>query len=233
MLALRPAAARGWTALDWLDSRHSFAFGDYLDPAHMGFRTLRVLNDDRIAPGGGFGKHPHRDMEIVTLVLAGALEHRDSLGNGSIIRPGDVQRMSAGTGIWHGEFNPSSAEPVHLLQIWLLPDQRGLPPDYEQRSFELSARRDAWQLLASRTGRDGAVTVHQDAEMLATILAPHASRDYALAEGRHAWVQVLRGRAALNELPLAAGDGVAIGDETQLRFRTEGEEAEVLLFDLA
>src|SRR5215469_12462187 len=167
MIALRPANQRGRTAIDWLDSRHTFSFGDYYDPAHMAFRSLRVINDDRVAPGGGFGRHPHRNMEIVTYVLEGALEHRDSLGTGSVIRAGDVQRMTAGTGIYHSEFNPSDAEPVHFLQIWLLPEELNLRPGYEQRAAAELAGGGPLRLLASRDGRDGSVTVHQDVDLFA------------------------------------------------------------------
>src|SRR5262245_32286979 len=171
-LVKRPAAARGQTELGWLDSRHSFSFGDYFDPDNMGFRSLRVINDDQVAPGQGFGMHPHRDMEIVTYVLSGALEHRDSLGTGEVIRPGEVQRMTAGTGIRHSEFNPSPTEPVHLLQIWLLPERRGLEPSYEQKAFPESERRNRWRLVASPDGRDGSVTIRQDAAMSVTTLDP-------------------------------------------------------------
>src|SRR4051812_11487282 len=170
MIVLRPAAARGQTRLSWLDSRHTFSFGDYYDPAHESFRSLRVLNDDKIAPGAGFGTHPHRDFEIISYVVAGALEHKDSLGTGSVVRPGDVQRMTAGTGILHSEFNPSVAEPTHLLQIWLTPERRGMTPGYEQKAFPEAERRGRWRLLASPDGRDGSVTVRQDAELWGTLL---------------------------------------------------------------
>ena len=205
MIRVRSADERGQTALDWLDSRHSFSFNDYYDPAHMGFRTLRVINDDKVAPAAGFGRHPHRDMEILTYVIRGALEHRDSLGSGEVLRPGEVQRMTAGTGIAHSEFNPSPTEPVHLLQIWLLPERRGLTPGYEQKPFPEAERRGRWRLVASRDGRDGSVTIHQDADVYATLLEPGESVRHELRPGRHAWVQVARGSAALNGRPLGAG----------------------------
>lgn len=231
MIALRPANQRGRTAIDWLDSRHSFSFGDYYDPGHMGFRSLRVINDDRVAPGGGFGRHPHRNMEIVTYVLEGALEHRDSLGTGSVIRAGDVQRMTAGTGIYHSEFNPSDAEPVHFLQIWLLPEELNLRPGYEQRSAaELAS--GPLRLLASRDGRDGSVTVHQDVDLFAARLGAGESVTHRLRPGRGAWVQVTRGAVVLNGRPLRAGDGAAVEDEAELRL-TATEAGEALLFDLA
>jgi redox-sensitive bicupin YhaK (pirin superfamily) len=231
MITIRQTDQRGRTALDWLDSRHSFSFGDYYDPAHMGFRSLRVVNDDRVAPAGGFGRHPHRNMEIVTYVLEGALEHRDSLGTGSVIRPGDVQRMTAGTGIYHSEFNPSAAEPVHLLQIWLLPDELNLRPGYEQRSAdELASDGPLW-LLASSDGRDGSVTVHQDVDLFAARLGDGAAVTHRLRPGRGAWVQVTRGAVELNGQPLRVGDGAAVEDEDALHLTATGP-AEALLFDL-
>jgi quercetin 2,3-dioxygenase len=232
MITHRPADARGRTRIDWLDSHHSFSFGDYYDPQQHGFRSLRVLNDDVVAPGTGFGMHPHRDMEILTYVLEGALEHRDSLGTGSVIRPGDVQRMSAGTGIVHSEANPSASEPVHLLQIWLLPERAGIAPGYEQRAFSEEERRGRLRLLASRDGRDGALTIHQDAELYAMLLAAGESVTHRLRPGRHAWVQVAGGAVTLNGKPLRAGDGAAVsGEETVTLSASEGSE--VLLFDLA
>jgi redox-sensitive bicupin YhaK (pirin superfamily) len=232
MITLRPANQRGRTAIDWLDSRHSFSFGDYYDPAHMAFRSLRVINDDRVAPAGGFGRHPHRDMEIVTYVLEGALEHRDSLGTGSVIRSGDVQRMSAGTGIYHSEFNPSGEEPVHFLQIWLLPERRGLRPGYEQRSAAELVGGGPLRLLASRDGRDGSVTVHQDVDLFAARLGGGETVTHRLRPGRGAWVQVTRGAMELNGRRLRAGDGAAAEDEAELRL-TATEPAEALVFDLA
>jgi quercetin 2,3-dioxygenase len=232
MITVRPGPARGRTAIGWLDSYHTFSFGDYYDPAHAGFRALRVLNDDRVAAGTGFGMHPHRDMEILTWVLSGALEHRDSLGNGSVIEPGEMQRMTAGTGILHSEHNPSADEPVHLLQIWLLPERRGLTPGYEQRDFPAAGRRGRLQLLAARDGRDGAVTIHQDVEVLAAELQPGEVVAHALRPGRAAWVQVTRGALAVNGRTLRAGDGAAVEGEAAVRLAAEGE-ASLLLFDLA
>ena len=231
MLTIRPAGARGQTRIEWLDSRHTFSFGEYHDPAHMGFRTLRVINDDRIAPGKGFGTHPHRDMEIVTYVLDGALEHRDSLGNGSLIRPGEVQRMSAGTGIRHSEYNASPSEPVHLLQIWILPERDGLAPGYEQRAVPADGP-GRLRLIGSRDGRDGSVTIHQDVDLYRAQLAPGETAAHALAPDRHAWIHVARGGVQLNGRSLAEGDAAAISGEPRLDLRAEGA-AEVLLFDLS
>lgn len=232
MIVVRPAAARGQTRLSWLDSRHTFSFGDYFDPANSGFRSLRVLNDDIIAAGGGFGTHPHRDFEIISYVVAGALEHKDSLGTGSVVRPGDVQRMTAGSGILHSEFNPSVDEPTHLLQIWLTPERRGLTPGYEQRSFPTADRRGRWRLLASPDGRDGSVHVRQDADLWGTLLEAGEVVAHELRAGRAAWLQVARGAATLNGQALVAGDGAAVTDETTLTLAAT-EPAEVLLFDLA
>jgi redox-sensitive bicupin YhaK (pirin superfamily) len=232
MITVRPAAERGQTRLDWLDSRHSFSFGDYYDPAHNQFRSLRVLNDDRVAPGTGFGMHPHRDFEIVTYVVSGALEHKDSLGTGSVVRPGEVQRMSAGTGILHSEFNPSENEPVHLLQIWLTPERRGLTPGYEQKAFPEANRRGQWRLVASQSGRDGSMTIHQDAELFATILEAGETARQTLRPGRHGWLQVARGAVTLNGRALVAGDGAAISEESAVTVKAT-EAAELLLFDLA
>ena len=237
MIELRRSEERGHFDHGWLKSWHSFSFGDYFDPANMGFRALRVLNEDVVQPGKGFPAHGHRDMEIVTYVLAGELEHRDSLGNGSVIRPGEIQRMTAGTGVRHSELNPSASEPTHLLQIWILPEREGLEPGYEQRAIPAEELRDRLRLIASRTGRDGSVTVHQDVEVYAARLAADAGVEHALAPGRHAWVQVARGTVAIgSELLgvgewLAAGDGAAVSDEPRLAIRA-GEPAEVLLFDL-
>ena len=231
MIQIRRAAERGQTQLPWLDSRHTFSFGDYHDPEHMGFRALRVINDDRVAPGQGFGTHPHRDMEIITYVLDGALEHRDSLGTGSLIRPGEVQRMSAGTGIRHSEFNASRSDPVHLLQIWILPDTVGLPPSYEQRALPAAAH-GGLALVASPNGRDGSVTVHQDVGVFAGQLAPGKTVSHSLAAGRHAWVHVARGSTSVNGQPLQAGDSAAISGESEVALRADAP-AEVLLFDLA
>jgi redox-sensitive bicupin YhaK (pirin superfamily) len=234
VLTRRPAGQRGHTRIDWLDSRHTFSFGEYRDPAHMGFRALRVLNEDRVRPGQGFGTHGHSDMEIVTWVLSGALAHRDSLGTGSTIRPGEVQRMSAGTGIRHSEYNASREEDVHFLQIWLLPERADLAPGYEQRALDLDARPGAWVLAASRDGRDGSVTVHQDAALWVTRLPAGARAEHALAPGRYAWLQVARGAVSVNEgaATLVAGDGLATSGERALAVAAS-EPSELLLFDLA
>jgi redox-sensitive bicupin YhaK (pirin superfamily) len=232
MITIRPADERGATRLDWLDSRHSFSFGDYHDPRHESFRDLRVLNDDRIAPGAGFGMHPHRDFEIISYVAAGKLAHRDSLGNGSVIHPGEVQRMTAGTGIRHSEFNPSDSEPTHLLQVWIVPERRGLEPSYEQKAFPQPERLGRWRLLASRDGRDGSVTIHQDAAMYGTVLDAGHSIRHELRSGRHAWLQVVHGEFTLNDRPMKTGDGAAISDESTLVL-SAGTPSEVLLFDLA
>ena len=232
MIAIRKSEDRGHFDHGWLDTYHTFSFGDYHDRAHMAFRSLRVLNEDRVAPGMGFGEHGHRDMEIITYVLEGALEHRDGLGNGSSIRPGELQRMSAGTGIMHAEANPSATEPVHLLQIWIVPDRRGLPPGYEQRALDMEETRGRFRLVASPDGRDGALTVHQDVRLSLATLAEGESVRHELAPGRYAWVQVTRGGVDLNGEILKAGDGAAVSEETSLTIAAS-RPAEVLLFDLA
>jgi quercetin 2,3-dioxygenase len=231
MIRVRHGGQRGRTLLGWLDSRHTFSFGDYRDPAQMGFRTLRVINDDRVEPGAGFATHGHRDMEIVSYVLDGALEHKDSLGTGSVIRPGEVQRMTAGTGIRHSEFNPSEREPVHFLQLWILPERNGLPPGYEQKSFPEEERRGRFLLVGDRDGADGAVTIHQDARLYVSSLPAGAGASHDLAPGRAAWLQVARGEVELNGTRMREGDGAAIEDERSLRVRAE-RDAEILLFDL-
>ncbi|HVR64978.1 MAG TPA: pirin family protein [Polyangia bacterium] len=234
MIQIRPAAERGTTHIDWLDSRHSFSFGEFYDPSNMGFRTLRVINDDRVAPGGGFPTHGHSDMEIVSYVLDGALEHRDSLGTGSVIRPGDVQRMSAGTGVRHSEFNASRTDPVHFLQIWILPERRAIKPGYEQKTYGADDKRGRLRLVASRDGRDGSVTIHQDVNLYAALLSGAERVTYQPAAGRSTFVQVARGHVALNGRPLSEGDGAAIQDEATLEIGATGPgEAEVLVFDLA
>ena len=210
MIRVRKAAERGHFDHGWLDTYHTFSFSDYYDPAHMGFRALRVINEDRVQPGQGFGMHGHRDMEIVTYVLEGALEHRDSLGNGSVLRPGELQHMTAGTGVRHSEFNPSDHEGVHLYQIWLLPDQKGLPPSYEQQAFSEEERRGTLRLVASPSGERGSLTIRQDARLYLATLEAGQSVTHPLKPGRHAWLQVLRGQAALNGQALAAGDGAAV-----------------------
>lgn len=232
MVTIRRSAERGHFNHGWLDTYHTFSFADYRDPRFMGFRSLRVINEDRVAPGEGFGMHPHRDMEIITYVLAGELQHRDSLGNGAVIRPGQVQYMAAGTGVQHSEFNPSKHQPVHLIQIWIRPDQRGAPPRYEQRDFPALASAGALALLASGDGREGSIRINQDARLLAATLRPGQETTYAIGDGRGAWVQVLRGSLDLNGAPLAAGDGAALEHESAVTLRAR-EDCEVILFDLA
>ena len=232
MLQIRRSGERGHFNHGWLDTYHTFSFADYYDPAAMGFRSLRVLNEDRVAPGQGFGMHGHRDMEIVTLVLEGALEHRDSMGNGEVLRPGEFQRMTAGTGIRHSEFNPSTTEPVHLYQIWLLPERAGLTPSYEQRAFNLDEAQGRLLLVASPDGRDGSLTIRQDAFLYQSRLRGGQAVRHELAPGRSAWLQVLRGEVTLNDRALAAGDGVAITGEPTILVAGV-QPAEVLLFDLA
>lgn len=229
---LRRADERGHADHGWLRTHHTFSFADYRDPAHMGFRSLRVINEDVVAPGTGFGLHGHRDMEIVTWVLAGALEHRDSLGNGSVIRPGEIQRMTAGTGIRHSEANPSESEPVHLLQIWLLPERRGLAPSYEQTRVADEELAAGWVLLAAPVGDGGVVGIHQDARLSATRLAAGDERELRVASGRHAWVQVARGAVGLDGVELVAGDGARRSTEGASRLVAR-DDAEVLWFDLA
>jgi redox-sensitive bicupin YhaK (pirin superfamily) len=231
MITLRKAGERGHAQHGWLDSWHTFSFADYYDPRHMGFRSLRVINEDRVAPGMGFPTHPHRDMEIVTYVLDGALEHKDSMGNGSVMRSGDVQRMSAGTGVTHSEFNGSRDNPVHFLQIWILPESRNLAPGYEQKHFTKEDRQGAFKLVASRDGANGAVVVHQDMKLLAGLFAEGEGAKYPLASGRHAWVHVARGQARVNGRELSAGDALQVSDEAELEVLGV-KDAEVLLFDL-
>jgi redox-sensitive bicupin YhaK (pirin superfamily) len=230
MLTSSPATARGRTKTSWLDSRHTFSFGEWYDPRHMGFRVLRVINDDRVAPGGGFPTHGHADMEILSYVLDGGLEHKDSMGTGSVIRPGDVQRMSAGTGVRHSEQNASRAEPVHFLQIWILPDRRGHAPGYEQKTFPEAERRGRLRLVASGDGRDGSVSLHQDLALWAGTFAEGERAELPLAAGRHAWIHVARGAATVNGQRLGDGDGAAVSDERALTI--EGHGGELLVFDL-
>lgn len=231
MITLRPSAERGLADHGWLLARHSFSFGEYYDAAEMGWGALRVINEDRVAPGTGFGRHGHRDMEIVTYILSGALEHKDSLGNGDVIRRGEVQRMSAGTGILHSEFNPSPDESTHLLQIWIEPAVHGRPASYEQQALGIDEMRGHWHLVASPDGAAGSTTIGQDARLWASLLGAGEALSYALAPGRLAYVHVVRGRLALNGQNLATGDGAKIADETALQFLA-GEETEFLLFDL-
>ena len=232
MINLRPAAERGHANHGWLDSFHTFSFANYHDPKHMGFRALRVINDDRIEAGRGFGTHPHRDMEIITYVLEGAVKHGDSMGTGSIIRPGDVQRMSAGTGVAHSEHNASSTKLLHLLQIWIEPSQRGIVPSYEQKAFSREDKQGQLRVVASPDGRDGSVTIHSDAVLRAGLFDAGESAELSIAKDRHAWVHVARGQVRVNGQLLVAGDALSTSDETSLRF--EGvDHGEVLVFDLA
>ncbi len=232
MLTKRLAEDRGTADFGWLDSRHTFSFGDYYDPKHMGFGPLRVINEDRVAPGGGFPTHGHRDMEIISYVIDGALEHKDSTGTGSVIRPGDVQRMSAGAGIRHSEFNESSEEPVHFLQIWIIPERQGLAPGYEQKTFPEASRRDGLRLVGSRDGRDGSLTIHQDVDLYAALLSAGESIRHATTPARKVWVQVVRGQVTANDSAAKAGDGIAIeGADEVVISATSG--AEILLFDMS
>jgi len=233
MLTIRPAQDRGVADFGWLDSRHTFSFGNYYDPKHMGFADLRVINEDKVTPGQGFGTHAHRDMEIISYVLEGALAHKDSIGTGSVIRPGDVQRMSAGTGIQHSEFNASSTEPVHFLQIWILPEQNGIQPGYEQKTFTEAEKRGTLRLIGSRDGRDGSITIHQDVNLYATALQEDETVSHSLSEGRVAWLQVVRGAVQVNNQTLTAGDGAAIAQEAHITLEGASNDAEVLLFDMA
>lgn len=232
MKVIRRSADRGHLNHGWLDTYHTFSFGEYYDPEHMAFRALRVINEDRVDPGQGFGMHGHRDMEIVTLVLEGALQHRDNLGNGETLTPGELQRMTAGTGIRHSEFNPSATEPVHLYQIWLLPERPGLTPSYEQRRFDPAGQQGKWQVVASPDARDGSLLIHQDATLSLATAQPGETLSKSFDSGRHAWLQVLRGRVNVEGNELVAGDGVALSDEHQLSV-TAVDRAELLLFDLA
>jgi quercetin 2,3-dioxygenase len=232
MITIRPAAERGRTDWGWLDSRHTFSFGEYHDRRHMGFRSLRVINDDRVKAGAGFGTHGHRDMEILSYVLEGGLEHKDSTGGGGVIRPGEIQFMRAGTGVTHSEYNASKTEPVHFLQIWVVPDTRGLAPRYDQKVFDVDAARRGFVLLAAKDGREGSIPVHQDVALWMTRLGEGDERAHALAPGRHAWVHVARGAVALDGHALEEGDGAAVSEEAGVRLVARGD-AEVLLFDLA
>jgi redox-sensitive bicupin YhaK (pirin superfamily) len=232
VIQVRAADSRGRTDWGWLDSRHTFSFGEYYDPKHMGFGALRVINDDRVTSGAGFGTHGHRDMEILSYVLEGALEHKDSSGGGGVIRPGEIQFMRAGTGVTHSEYNHSKVDPVHFLQIWIVPDARGLKPAYGQLSFDRDAARQRFVLLASRDGREGTIQIHQDAELWVALLAAGERRELALGRGRSAWVHVARGSVDVNGTVLGEGDGAAVRSEEKLTFLAKSE-AEVLVFDLA
>lgn len=232
MLNIRRAEDRGQADHGWLKSAHTFSFANYWDPKYMGFETLRVINDDRVIAGAGFGTHPHRDMEIISYVLDGALEHKDSMGNGSIIKAGDVQRMSAGTGVTHSEFNHSKKDPVHFLQIWFLPEKKGLQPGYEQIHFDADSKRNRLKLVASRKGRDGSVSLNQDMDMYASLLDEGASLEHRLDPTRRQWLHVARGTVSLGKHKLKAGDGVSMVNETTIELHS-AKEAEIILFDMA
>jgi quercetin 2,3-dioxygenase len=232
MITVRHAKERGTANFGWLDSRHTFSFGEYYDPAQMGFGPLRVINEDRVSPGQGFGTHGHKDMEIISYVLGGALEHKDSIGTGSVIRPGDVQVMSAGTGIRHSEFNHSKTEPVHFLQIWVVPDRQGIAPRYEQKTFPDTEKRGRLRLVGSSDGRDGSVVIHQDVELFAALLNAGEKVTHALAPGRKGWIQVIRGAVALDGHDLVAGDGAAVANESVLSATAKVDNTEILVFDL-
>jgi quercetin 2,3-dioxygenase len=232
MIKVRHATERGTANFGWLDSRHTFSFGDYYDPKQMGFGPLRVINEDRVSPGKGFGTHGHRDMEIISYVLEGALEHKDSIGTGSVIRPGDVQVMSAGTGIRHSEFNHSKNESVHFLQIWVVPDREGIAPRYEQKTFPDADKRGRLRLVGSSDGRDGSVVIHQDVELFAAILDAGEQVTLPLSTGRNAWLQVVRGAVVMNGQELDVGDGAAIEGEPALTVTAKVDGTEILMFDL-
>ena len=232
MIQIRKAAERGHADHGWLNTYHTFSFSSYQDPQHMSFRSLRVMNEDWVAPGQGFGTHPHRDMEIVTYVLEGALEHQDSMGNGEVLRPGEFQRMSAGTGITHSEFNPSDTEPVHLYQIWLLPSRTGIKPSYEQKTFTDDQMHNRLRVVASPDAIDGSLTIHQDARIFLAKIDAGQQVVHPSKHGRHAWLQVLRGSVLLNGQPLQTSDGAAVSDESDLTIQAS-EDAEIMLFDLA
>ncbi|WP_170423399.1 pirin family protein [Ruegeria arenilitoris] len=231
MQMIRPSAERGAANFGWLDSKHSFSFGQYLDPNHMGFGPLRVINEDRVAPGAGFGTHGHADMEIISVVLDGALEHKDSMGQNAIIRPGEVQRMSAGTGVRHSEYNASKTDPVHFLQIWIVPEREGLRPSYEQKTFPEIERQDNLRLLGSRDGRDGSLTIHQDVDLYGATLNAGKELQHDIAAGRGVWVQVIRGALTANGSDLETGDGFAVANKPQVNLKACGD-AEILLFDM-
>jgi quercetin 2,3-dioxygenase len=232
MIQIRRSQERGHAEHGWLDSFHSFSFADYHDAEHMGFGPLRVINEDRVQPGQGFGTHSHRDMEIISYVLEGGLAHKDSMGNGSVIRPGDVQRMSAGTGVAHSEYNASGSDPVHFLQIWIEPSVRGMKPSYEEKRFEDASKRGRLRLIGSPDGREGSVTIHQDANLYAGLLDADETAQFEAKPGRKTYVHVIKGEIEVNGQPLAAGDAIKIAGENRLRLE-KGRNAEVLLFDLA
>jgi quercetin 2,3-dioxygenase len=232
MIKVRPAGERGKTRTDWLDSSHTFSFNRYHDPRYTGFRNLLVINEDFVAPGQGFGKHSHSDMEILSYVVEGGLEHHDSSGGSGVIRPNELQRMSAGTGVSHSESNASKTEQVHFLQIWILPEREALKPEYEQRAFPAEERRGRLRLIGSRDGSDGSVTIHQDVKVFDALLSPGDEVSYQFGGDRHAWVQVIKGAVTFDSTALRAGDGAAISEENSLNIRAS-EEAEILLFDMA
>lgn len=232
MLTLRKAGDRGHANHGWLDTFHTFSFSSYYDPRHMGFRALRVINDDRVEAGAGFPTHPHEDMEIITYILDGALQHRDSMGTGSIIRPGDVQRMSAGTGVTHSEFNASKDEEVHLLQIWLMPEREGITPSYEEKHFAKAERSNVLKLVASRGGQQGSIHVNQDVSLYASLLDKNATVEHVIPKGRHVWLHLARGGLRVNDVAMKTGDAVAVSSEDKLQI-TATEDSEFLLFDLA
>lgn len=232
MLTIRKANERGVADLGWLNSHHTFSFGGYHDPAHMSFGPLRVINDDRISGGGGFATHSHRDMEIISYVIDGVLEHKDSIGNGSVIKPGDVQRMSAGTGIAHSEYNHSAVDPVHLLQIWVIPEEQGIEPSYEQKYFDPTEHQGHLRLVGSRDGREGSVTIHQDVSLYSGHLATGDEVAYTLKGDRQAWIQVVKGSLVLNGESLSGGDGAAIATVAQLNIQSQADDTELLLFDM-
>ncbi|MCC6794956.1 MAG: pirin family protein [Candidatus Hydrogenedentes bacterium] len=232
MVTVRKANERGHANHGWLDTYHTFSFSNYYDPEHMGFRALRVINEDVVAPGRGFGTHPHSDMEIVTYVLKGALQHKDSMGNGSVLKAGEVQRMSAGSGITHSEFNASKDEPVHLYQIWLQPEKRGVEPSYEERTFDPAGKQGQWQTIASRDARDASMRINQDATLSLAALDGGSKLEYPLEQGRHAWLQVIRGEVSVNGTKLQTSDAAAVSNESTVKIEA-GSDAEVMLFDLA
>ncbi|MEM7554386.1 MAG: pirin family protein [Cyanobacteria bacterium P01_A01_bin.84] len=233
MITVRPADARGNANFGWLDSKHTFSFGNYYDPNHMGFGSLRVINEDKVQPSKGFGTHSHQNMEIISYVLEGELEHKDSIGNGSVIRPGDVQRMSAGTGIAHSEFNASNTDKVHFLQIWILPETEGIKPSYEQKYFSLEDKQAKLRLVGSRDGRDNSVTIHQDVNLYVAALHKGETVEHSTSEGKSIWVQVARGAVDINGHTLSAGDGAAISQESNIAIAPTTDNTEILLFEMA
>lgn len=233
MITIRPQDQRGVANFGWLDSKHSFSFGQYYDPNQMGFASLRVINEDKVIPGKGFGTHGHQDMEIISYVLSGELEHKDSIGNGSVIRPGDVQRMSAGTGVRHSEFNASDTNPVHFLQIWIVPETTNLEPSYEEKNFSSEIQQGALTLIGSRDGRDNSVTIHQDVNLYLGSLGESDRLTYKIKEHRGVWLQVVKGKVQLNHQVLEPGDGAAIQDETEIEIVGSTPNSEILLFDMA